>query len=337
MVKATSSDGAAAYSQLITIHAVAEKYGSLTYGGTVYQGKSTAGSSSPLTRSTATLSVTSPTTANFDADGFFTLKGTVTKSSVYNYAYVTVVKDSTLEKTTYFVRSDFAVRVWLRFGVGAYTIKVCEMGTFAPDLDGEGDYNNFTYSPSAIYTFHANNTRDESGIFLYPSDAVQSDDFRISNIASDLTFGLTDSQAKIKAVHDYVVKGLYYDDASLLDGHRKKQDALSTLDNATGVCEGYTSLTNALLRAAGIHAKCVSGTAGGAHAWTNVLVEGSWLFLDSTWDDPYPEGDYSIRYKYFLLTSLTGIDGDHTPLGERAERDVAIPAPSWRGRPNGWY
>jgi uncharacterized protein YjdB/transglutaminase-like putative cysteine protease len=342
MVKAMSSDGVAEYSQLITVHPTADKYGPLTYGGTFYQGKSTAGSGNPLTRSTATISVTGPTAANFDADGFFTLKGSVAKPSVYNYAWVTVAKDSNPETecTSYFVRSTFATRLWLRFGSGAYTIKVYELATFAPDLGGEGDYNAWSYYPQAAYTFHVNNTRDESGVFLYPSDAIQSDDFRVSNIANDLTYGITDAQAKIKAIHDYVVKLIYYDNDSLADGQRKKQDTLSVLNNGTGVCEGYTSLANALLRAVGIRAKCVSGQGGGGpHAWTNVLLDGTWLFMDCTWDDPYPQGDYSVRYKYFLLTSMTGIADDHKPEDDRAGRGlvVAVKAPSWRGRPNGWY
>ncbi|MDP3179811.1 MAG: transglutaminase-like domain-containing protein, partial [Spirochaetaceae bacterium] len=149
---------------------------------------------------------------------------------------------------------------------------------------------------------------------------------------------LENERDKIKAIHDYVVKTLYYDHASLVVDQRKKQDALSTLLNGTGVCEGYTSLTAALLRSAGIPARAVSGdTAGGAHAWNNILVEGSWLFLDSTWDDPYEQGDDSVRHKYYLLTDLTGIASDHTPQDLRIGRGIAVGAPRWRGLPDGWY
>ena len=237
------------------------------------------------------------------------------------------------------LRGNFGTRIWLRFGKGAYTVSVYHIGSIDMDLSGEGDYHSCSYSGPA-YTFHVNNTRDEDGTFLYPSAAIQSDDYQVSNLARRLTFGLTQKTDQIKALHDYVVTYLYYDQDSLVAGRRKKQDALSVMKNGTAVCEGYTSLMSALLRASGFRAKAVSGSvSGGAHAWDNVLVDGSWLFLDSTWDDPYTfQGDPRISYTYFLLSSLTGVNGDHDPQEERSGRAiVAAVNPKWRGYPDGWY
>ncbi len=343
-VKATSSDGFEVHSQLITIHPANWMRLPLAYMGGVYGGQSGAGTGNPATNPQTGIAISWPTTASFEADGFFTLEGTITMPSVFNYALVRVVKGtSTTEATSYFVRSAFSTRIWLRFGAGAYTVVVYKLASIDADLNGEGDYGALSYSSNPVYTFNVTNTRDEDGTFRYPSDEIQSDDFRIANIARDLTFGLVGTRDKIKAIHDYVVQTLYYDDASLTAGQRRKQDAISSLVNGTGVCEGYTSLTDALLRSAGIPAKAVSGravtaTENIAHAWTNVLVDGTWLFLDSTWDDPYPlKGDSSIRYNYYLLASLTGVGGDHVPEDQRPGRATGSNPPSWRGYPDGWY
>ena len=335
-IRVSGADGLGATSRLITVHPADWIRRPFVYHGTTYSGQLEPGTGNPVSTVVDGISVSWPQTATFSADGFFAVEGSVSMPTVYDYALVKVIKDGTLEETSYFVRSQFKTRLWLRFGAGAYTVKVLRLTALTPDLAGEGDFSGWSYSTTA-YAFQVTNTRDEDGIFRYPSGGVQSDDFLIGNIQRDLTFALDDERDKIKAIHDYVVQALYYDDASLVDGQRKKQDALSTLANGTGVCEGYTSLTTALLRSAGIPARAVSGTAGGPHAWNNILVDGSWLFLDSTWDDPYEQGDDSVRYEYFLLTDLTGIAGDHAPEDLRIGRAIVVCAPRWRGLPDGWY
>ncbi len=340
-VVASSSDGLVATSQTITIHAANFRSLPLVYAGNTYSGQTTAGTGDPLTHAYQGISISSPTRSTFDADAFLTLEGTISVPSVYNYAYVVVSKDGNAADTTsYFPRSGFSTRIWLRFGSGAYTVSVYSLTSMAVTLSGEGDFSSWSFASPAAYTFHVNNTRNEDGIALYPSDEIQSDDYRIGNIAKDLSYGLTGDTDTIKAIHDFVVTTLYYDTLSAdVSAVRKKQSALAALDNGTAVCEGYTSLTTALLRNLGIRAKAVAGLGnGGAHAWNNVLVSGSWLFLDATWDDPsLVPGDSRISYSYYLLPSLTGIGGDHVPQDQRPERDLVTAVPSWRGHPDGWY
>ena len=84
-----------------------------------------------------------------------------------------------------------------------------------------------------------------------------------------------------RAFHDYIVKLLYYDFDSLTD--RKPQDALAVLANEMAVCEGYSTLYAALLRASGIETQVYTGS---NHAWNMVYWSGSWHDIDTTWDDP---------------------------------------------------
>jgi hypothetical protein len=337
-IRATDSEGFSTVSELITIHPANYWTGPFMYAGHVYHGQLPGGTGNPLNSSSVAVSVSFPDKQAFDADGFFVMTGTISKPAVYDYAWVRVVKDDTGESTSYFLRGNFVQRIWLRFGQGSYTASVLELSSLTIDLSGEGDFGGWSYSVTPRYSFIINNIRDEDGVFFYPSAAIQSDDFTISNIRNDLTVGLANKTDRIKSFHDYVVQYLHYDYDSLYPGQRKKQDTLSTLANGTAVCEGYTSLMAALLRSDGIRTKAVSGYAGGAHAWNNLLLDGIWYFLDATWNDPYEEGDDRVRYDYYLLTTLDGINGDHTAVNDRPDRAIGVVGnPSWQGMPDGWY
>jgi transglutaminase/protease-like cytokinesis protein 3 len=87
-------------------------------------------------------------------------------------------------------------------------------------------------------------------------------------------------------------------------------DAVSVLEHPSTVCSGYSNLTAALLRAANIRTRVISGTAKtedgyGGHAWNEVLVNSEWKSLDVTWDDVE-----NLRYDYFLPSSSV-FEQDH--------------------------
>ena len=55
-----------------------------------------------------------------------------------------------------------------------------------------------------------------------------------------------------------------------------------------------------------------NGTWAG-HAWNKVKLDGNWLYIDVTWDDPLPDrGAYVYWYDYYLVTDPT-FGGDHRP------------------------
>jgi transglutaminase-like putative cysteine protease len=212
--------------------------------------------------------------------------------------------------------------------------------------------------------FTVTNTRNEAGVseadrrFLYPSYIVQSDDFRVTNLAAELVYDISDPTAKVKAIHDYLVANTVYDAVSLnTPSLRKKQDALTVLGTRfhtdtqyepvghyLAVCEGYANASAALFRAAGFETKYIASTPMN-HGWNNVYIDG-WKFYDATWDDPVRStsttGDYGpgyIRYKYFLLDSLTGVGNDHYSGTVESGRSAVSPSklPRQRGVPDGWY
>ncbi|WP_151737404.1 transglutaminase domain-containing protein [Paenibacillus tengchongensis] len=118
-----------------------------------------------------------------------------------------------------------------------------------------------------------------------------------------ITPGMNNHQ-KIKAIHDWVVLHLKYDNTY------SKYTAYEGLQSGSTVCQGYSLLTYKLLLGAGIPNKIVEGTARAegkaaqSHAWNLVQLEGAWYHLDTTWDDPSTTGSMAdeISTAYYMRT-----------------------------------
>lgn len=290
-----------------------------------------------LASSYAKLKVTYPNGNNFNADGFFPLKLNVNNPDKYQFVAILVSSDNHDEES-YFYRGnpttetgELETRIWLRWGKGTYTVKIYDAASCSwsySSVDGtvseDGSVTYYGdnvpglgYNKTPSVTFTVENTRDEDGSWLYPSSVVQADDLMIMNKATELTAGLTDNNAKIKAIHDWIVTSKFYDYDSL--SARKRQDAVAVMTYGMCVCEGYANLTAALLRNCGIQIKVISSTSL-VHAWNNVNVGSAeaadWRLLDCTWDDPtLPTGDggpYYISYDNYLLEDLTGGSRTHS-------------------------
>ncbi len=127
----------------------------------------------------------------------------------------------------------------------------------------------------------------------------------------------TDRETVI-AIHDYLVNYLTYDiltsapsgtteaefeAAAALWEQACEEYTLSTnmaLSTKYAICEDYAELFQALCIRFGIPCDIVSGSAGGPHAWNKVYVDGQWLYMDCTWDDPVSKKPI-LRYDYCLV------------------------------------
>lgn len=324
-------DGGASLEE--TGYVVTENYLSRGYQGFgAYTDTGTARVSSSFTDE---IEVSQPSGGGFTCDGYFMLEGSNSLTDSQQYCYVRITPlfapwglgagEEEVEEAFLFVRGSFATPVWLPFGPGEYTVDVCWM-----DISDESensitdpyDGDIYKWSYQVLYQFSVTNTRNEDGRFLYPSGWVQADADILYAKALELTAGAGNGEEKVRRIHDWVIGRLEYDFDSTVEGQRKKQDALSSWNSRLGVCEGYTGLAAALLRASGIRTKCVAGTGitpdgSDAHAWNEVYLDGVWYLLDATWDD---QERIQFRDDYFLLPDLTGIDGDHVKLDERTGR-----------------
>jgi len=186
--------------------------------------------------------------------------------------------------------------------------------------------------------------------YIYPSYIIQSDNPMITDLASELTLGITNTTEKLRAIHDYIIKNSVYDMDSV-NYVRKKQDALSVLSTRYdvdtrytnghfyAVCEGYANAFAALARAAGFEVKYIVSESMN-HAWNHVYVSSAWRFFDVTWGDPVPDqGPNYTRYDYFNLSNLNGVNNSHTGWETDFGRSlISEPKAPWqRDVPQGWY
>ncbi|MCL2080822.1 MAG: transglutaminase-like domain-containing protein [Oscillospiraceae bacterium] len=173
--------------------------------------------------------------------------------------------------------------------------------------------------------------------YLEPSEGVQSGHRSITALAESIVKDIRGDFERARAIHDWVCDNIWYDEDVLYKrAPYGEQSALSTLNSKRGVCLGFANLTAALLRAAGIPAKVVTGYALGVggeddewtnesasgrlpanHAWNEFYANGRWVITDPTWNtsNSYSRGRYSqdtglYGYYYFDMT-LESFSADH--------------------------
>jgi len=123
----------------------------------------------------------------------------------------------------------------------------------------------------------------------------------IATLAIRLTSSCRSDRDRALVLHDWLIENSAYDLSYTHYG------AEGILFHGLGVCNAYTVTYSMLLDAVGIDNMTVTGTATdknsgatGGHAWTLVYMNGGWYHVDTTWDDPLPDG--RERSTYFGLT-----------------------------------
>lgn len=145
-------------------------------------------------------------------------------------------------------------------------------------------------------------------------------DTAATNIIKSIINSSMNQYARVKAIHDWIVKNVDYDYDGLLKQESQGQKlpdsvykAEGALCNKLAVCQGYAEAFELLCAKAGVQAYMIYGDAGNdtdgwqSHAWNVVKIDGEWYQIDCTWDDPLMNGDVitdgsNITYQYFLLT-----------------------------------
>lgn len=129
--------------------------------------------------------------------------------------------------------------------------------------------------------------------------------------------GAASDAEKATLIHHFIVSQASYDfEASdaietgqSLPIVQRSQEAYGILVEGTAVCAGYSMAFTAMAELAGLDAVTVTGTDStseltASHAWNKVLIDGQWLLVDTTWDDP-DRGPDRIDTDYLLVA-----DGD---------------------------
>ena len=75
------------------------------------------------------------------------------------------------------------------------------------------------------------------------------------------------------------------------------KNAYGVFKNKKAVCSGYADAVSIFLNTLGIKNYRVSND---THIWNLILVNGKWVHLDATWDDPISNQNIT-SYEYFLI------------------------------------
>lgn len=127
----------------------------------------------------------------------------------------------------------------------------------------------------------------------------------VEQIANDLALhdnNLSDYD-KVKAIHDYIVGNVEYD-YDLCYGTSDHTDGFycyGALIDHLAVCNGYSEAFYCLCLEAGVDCRVIVSDQLN-HAWNIVRLDGSYYYVDCTWDDT--GGDAPIDYDFFLCGSL---------------------------------
>jgi len=125
-----------------------------------------------------------------------------------------------------------------------------------------------------------------------------------------------DDYQKVKAIHDWIVMNVIYDQELLsMIGNTgdeiKQYDGFyleGVFDKGYAVCEGISKAVCALANIEGIPCVRVSGHETGdknsvGHAWNKIYIDGNWYILDATSDGTIVGGQYEVlSYAYFLIS-----------------------------------
>lgn len=195
-----------------------------------------------------------------------------------------------------------------RINLGAYNISTSDAINLTTEIsDFRGD------NPYFVFSICATHDDDENTILVVgyqytPEGAAEkrrqdAEEQAVVDaaIASCVTDGMSDYEIA-KALHDYLATHNEYD-MRLYSGDLPalSRTSYGALVNRTSVCSGYALAYQHLMEDAGIPCEYVTGmTTRGSHAWNIVQIDGEWYHVDVTWDDPTPDREGYVRYKYFL-------------------------------------
>lgn len=149
-------------------------------------------------------------------------------------------------------------------------------------------WNWSNYSDTATLTFSAD--------YVTTLKQEKELDTKVAAILKSLKLDKKSDYAKVKAIHDYIIKKTGYDQ------NLENYSAYDALIENSAVCQGYTLAACRLFTGAGLGNRIITGLAGGgSHSWNIVKVDGKWYNIDLTWDDPVSEtGEDLLTYDYFL-------------------------------------
>lgn len=143
---------------------------------------------------------------------------------------------------------------------------------------------------------------------LYTEEMIHILNNKVNEIYNSLINESMTDYEKIKVIHDYIINNTKYDQnkANDLVNNTKTSKYLShtaygPIVQGYGICSGYTDALSLFLNKMNIPNYKISSE---NHIWNLIYLDGHWLHIDLTWDDPVINtGEEVINHDYFLINT----------------------------------
>jgi len=187
-----------------------------------------------------------------------------------------------------------------------YTDCIKDLNNIANDEQTLSIMNNFVHPYNSFKTISF--TYSESGKFslivehLYSSEQITAINYVVDEKINSLIKDSMSNEEKIKVIHNYIIDNAKYDTLkteNIHDDTYKSNTAYGVLIEGYGICSGYSDAISVFLNKLGINNYKISND---THIWNLVYINGVWVHLDATWDDPVSEFNEN-RDTYFLINT----------------------------------
>jgi len=144
---------------------------------------------------------------------------------------------------------------------------------------------------------------------LYNKDEIKIINEKVTAIKKEIIKDDMSDEEKIKAFHDYIVNNSVYDEerATQIENGQKENykynshKANGPLLEGKALCSGYSDAMKIFLDDLGIKNYKISNK---NHIWNLIYINGKWLHLDLTWDDPVTSDRSNVLlHNFFLITT----------------------------------
>ncbi len=239
-----------------------------------------------------------------------------------NYEYVQINEETTIKNKQEAINMIYT---FLDAGWEEYTVK-CDVDYLNCISDIKEMVENNTYLTDLSNFVHPFNTFNKINTTFtstgkitlnkenrYTESQIEEIEQKVDEIYNEYYDSSKNIKENIKIFHDYIVNNTKYDTSNTTGvSSINSSTAYGVLFEGVGICSGYTDAMQLFLEKLGVKNYRISSS---THVWNLVYVEGEWLHLDLTWDDPImSDGSDTISYDYFLIdtdTLLQKEDDEH--------------------------
>jgi len=152
--------------------------------------------------------------------------------------------------------------------------------------------------------------------YLYTNDQINYINNEVDRIMNEVYDKSLSVEDNLKKIHDYIINTTKYDVDHEKNKPKLTYTAYGALKEHLATCNGYTDLMAIFLSKLGITNyriayNPIGDTNAEGHVWNAVFINGKWLHLDLTWDDPVADGQDYLYHKYFLVTNEEMSEADN--------------------------